>query len=225
MHIHSTANGAHAYTLTSYARLYTCMHLNIHMGISRCPHLYTFTHVYTYVHVDTHIHTLATTVLVSGREKGAEEILKTDSVKTQQKATRSQQGGKRPPKLVLALFCTPVTQPLVPLVPCLVLSRRALFMPRLDRQGLLPGLQALDAGQHIQVSSRVLFDDIHHVIWAQTLFEFSLRYQEPHNTAGMDRIHEFQTEAILPGANSHIPLLVALKAAPRPQSLGRHLKT
>lgn len=158
------------------------------MGIFRCLPLYTFTHVCTYVHVDTHIHALATIVWVSGREKGgAEEMLKTDSVKTQQKATRSQQGGKRPPKLVLALFCTPVTQPLVPLVPCLVLSRRALFMPRLDRQGLLPGLQALDAGQHIQVSSRVLFDDIHHVIWAQTLFELSLRYQEPHNTAGRDR--------------------------------------
>lgn len=91
---------------------------------------------------------------MSGREKGgAEKILKTDSVKTQQKATRSQQGGKRPPMVALALLCTPVTQPLVPLVPRLVLSWRALFMPRLDRQGLLPGLQALDAGQHVQVSS------------------------------------------------------------------------
>lgn len=89
--------------------------------------------------------------------------------------------------VALALFCTPVTQPLVPLVPRLVLSRRALFMPRLDRQGLLPGLQALDAGQHVQVSSRVLFNDIHHVIGAQTLFELSLRHQEPHNTAEMER--------------------------------------
>lgn len=158
-----------------YAQMPTPIHIHTRMHMCTCGH----------THTDTCHHSAGG--VEEKRGEGAEEILKMDSVKTQRKATRSQQGGKRPPKLVLALFCTPVTQPLVPLVPCLVLSRRALFMPRLDRQGLLPGLQALDAGQHIQVSSRVLFDDIHHVIWAQTLFELSLRYQEPHNTAGMDR--------------------------------------
>lgn len=50
--------------------MHTCIHLSIHTGMFRCPHLYTFTHVCTCVHVDTHIQTLATTVQGEWKRKG-----------------------------------------------------------------------------------------------------------------------------------------------------------
>lgn len=101
MHIHSTAYGAHAYIHTSYARLHTymhtCMRLCMHMSISRCPHIYTFTHMCINMYMWTHIHTLVTTVQVSGREKegaGKKKKKNPDSVKTEQKATRSHTVGR-----------------------------------------------------------------------------------------------------------------------------------
>lgn len=45
----------------------------------------------------------------------------------------------------------------------------------------LPGLEIFDAAQHVQMTSRVLLDHIHDVIWAQALFELPLGYQELHN--------------------------------------------
>lgn len=45
----------------------------------------------------------------------------------------------------------------------------------------LPGLQIFDAAQHVQMTSRVLFNHIHHVIWSQALFELSLGHQKLHN--------------------------------------------
>lgn len=47
--------------------------------------------------------------------------------------------------------------------------------------GHLPALQIFDAAQHVQVTSRVLLDHIHHVIRSQALLELSLGHQELHN--------------------------------------------
>lgn len=45
----------------------------------------------------------------------------------------------------------------------------------------LPGLEIFDATQHVQMTSRVLLDHIHDVIWSQALFELPLGYQKLHN--------------------------------------------
>lgn len=45
----------------------------------------------------------------------------------------------------------------------------------------LPGLQIFDATQHVQMTSRVLLNHVHDVIWPQALFELSLGYQKLHN--------------------------------------------
>lgn len=51
----------------------------------------------------------------------------------------------------------------------------------------LPGLQVLDAGQHVQVAGRVLLDHVHHIVGPQALLELTLGHQEPHDTAGQAR--------------------------------------
>lgn len=51
-------------------------------------------------------------------------------------------------------------------------------------EGLLPGLQVLDAGQHVQVAGRVLLDHVHHVIGPQALLELPLGHQKPHDAGG-----------------------------------------
>lgn len=50
-------------------------------------------------------------------------------------------------------------------------------------QSVPPGLQALDAAQHVQVTGRVLFDHILHVIRTQRLLELLLGYVELHYPA------------------------------------------
>lgn len=47
----------------------------------------------------------------------------------------------------------------------------------------LPGLQALDATQHVQVTGGVLLDDILDIIWTQSLLELLLGYVELHYPA------------------------------------------
>lgn len=48
---------------------------------------------------------------------------------------------------------------------------------------VLPGLQALDAAQHVQVTGRVLFDHILHIIRTQRLLKLLLGYMELHDPA------------------------------------------
>lgn len=96
-YVHTTHMHTHSPTHTCYTQhstwcscihphiictcLHTYMHTCMHMSIFRCPHMYTFTHMCTKICTGhTHIYTLATTVQVSGREKGgAEKIPKTDT--------------------------------------------------------------------------------------------------------------------------------------------------
>lgn len=48
----------------------------------------------------------------------------------------------------------------------------------------MPGLQVLDAGQHVQVARRVLLDHVHDVVGPQALLEPPLRHQELHDAEG-----------------------------------------
>lgn len=54
---------------------------------------------------------------------------------------------------------------------------------------LLPGLQIFNACQHVEMSGRVLLDDIHHVVRPQTLFKLALGHHEPHDAAGTQFTH------------------------------------
>lgn len=67
----------------------------------------------------------------------------------------------------------------------------------------LPGLQIFDAAQHVQMTSGVLFNHIHHVIWSQALFELSLGHQELHNAERGQKKIIWQKAA---SENSSMPL-------------------
>ena len=48
----------------------------------------------------------------------------------------------------------------------------------------LPGLQVLDARQHVQMTRRVLLDHVHDIVWPQALFEPPLRHKKLHDAVG-----------------------------------------
>lgn len=60
--------------------------------------------------------------------------------------------------------------------------------PQGHLQGTSPRLQALDPAQHVQVSSRVLLDDILDVVGTQGLLELPLGHQELQDPAGTARL-------------------------------------
>lgn len=74
----------------------------------------------------------------------------------------------------------------------------------------LPGLQALDATQHVQVAGGVLFDHILHVVRTQSLLELLLGYMELHDPAE-GQTAEIQTSAA--GGALVQPVLTTLQPA------------
>lgn len=48
----------------------------------------------------------------------------------------------------------------------------------------LPGLQVLNARQHVQVTSGVLLNHVHDIVGSQALFEPPLWHQEAHDAGG-----------------------------------------
>lgn len=48
----------------------------------------------------------------------------------------------------------------------------------------MPGLKVFNPGKHIQVTGRILLDDIHHVVRSKTLLKLALGDEKSHNAAG-----------------------------------------
>lgn len=108
-------------------------------------------------------------------------------------------GGTRTPTPPPTPPCWPLRDATLPEPPRLWPRRTWPPRPRAGGRrggGLLPGLQVLDAGQHVQVAGRVLLDHVHHVVWPQALFELPLGHQEAHH-AGVGA-------AVSPGHPQHL---------------------
>lgn len=48
----------------------------------------------------------------------------------------------------------------------------------------MPGLKVFNPGEHVQVTGRVLLDDVHHVVGPKALLKLALGDEESHNAAG-----------------------------------------
>lgn len=212
MHIHSTAYGAHAYIHTSYARLHTymhtCMRLCMHMSISRCPHIYTFTHMCINMYMWTHIHTLVTTVQVSGREKegaGKKKKKKPRQCENRAESNEKPHGGKRPPMVARPCSAHLSPSPWCPLCHAWFCPGGPCSCPDwtgrdscLDCRLLMRDNMSRCPAEYCSMTSITSYGR-----------RLSLNFRlDTKNRITLQRWtdHEFQTEATLPGASSHIHL-------------------
>lgn len=196
----------HPHIICTFAHIYAHMHALVHAHeyIQMPTHIHIHTHVHTYVHVDTHTHTCHHSASEWER-KGRGRKKKTRQCENRAESNEKPHGGKRPPMVARPCSAHLSPSPWCPLCHAWFCPGGPCSCPNwtgrdscLDCRLLMRDNMSRCPAEYCSMTSITSYGR-----------RLSLNFRlDTKNRITLQRWtdHEFQTEATLPGASSHIHL-------------------